>query len=393
MPSLHFTKRAIEAILPAESGQNLYRDTTLRGFGLRVGSRSKVFFVEGQVNRRTKRVSIGRADVLSVDVARKRALNILSDMALGSNPNEKKKRDELTLEQAFIAFFKARDSLAKQTVSHYRRAMTLYLSDWRKKPLVEITRQMVLARHQRLAKLHGEVTANNTMRQLRSVYNFTAAAHEEFPPNPVAILTQARAWYAQRRRRSVVSIQDLPFWWAGVMDEPDYSRDILLIALFTGMRRSEITSLRWEYISLAEQALHIPKTKNGDPLDLPLSEFLVNLFEVRKKNADASPWVFPGSGRTGHIVETQKFNIRVAERSGVKFTLHDLRRTFITIAESLDIPHYALKRLLNHRVGGDVTGGYIVIDAERLREPVDRVAEKILTMALSNSEELDLMAR
>jgi hypothetical protein len=52
MPSLNFTKRAIEAISPPESGQVLYRDTGLRGFGLRVGSQSKVFIVEGQVNRR-----------------------------------------------------------------------------------------------------------------------------------------------------------------------------------------------------------------------------------------------------------------------------------------------------------------------------------------------------
>lgn len=42
MPSLHFTRRAIEAILPPESGQVLYRDTTLQGFGLSVGMLSRV---------------------------------------------------------------------------------------------------------------------------------------------------------------------------------------------------------------------------------------------------------------------------------------------------------------------------------------------------------------
>jgi integrase len=164
------------------------------------------------------------------------------------------------------------------------------------------------------------------------------------------------------------------------MEEPDYSRDYLLIALFTGMRRNEIASLRWDYIDLRERALHIPKTKNGDPLDLPLSDFLADLFTARKEAAGASPWVFPSFGRKGHIVETKTFTARVTERSGVEFTLHDLRRTFITIAESLDIPHYALKRLLNHRVGGDVTGGYIIIDSERLRAPVDAVANRILEM-------------
>jgi integrase len=113
-------------------------------------------------------------------------------------------------------------------------------------------------------------------------------------------------------------------------------------------------------------------------LDLPLSTYLVELFQTRRVLAGKSSWVFPSNGKTGHIVETKKFTARVAERSGVKFTMHDLRRTFISIAESLDIPHYALKRLLNHRLSGDVTAGYIVSNAERLREPVDAVAAEIL---------------
>jgi hypothetical protein len=44
------------------------------------------------------------------------------------------------------------------------------------------------------------------------------------------------------------------------------------------------------------------------------------------------------------------------------------------------VPYYALKRLLNHRANSDVTGGYIVVDAERLRGPVQRVADRILEL-------------
>lgn len=76
----------------------------------------------------------------------------------------------------------------------------------------------------------------------------------------------------------------------------------------------------------------------------------------------------------------QKFLLRVSTGSGVSFTLHDLRRTFIT-AESLDVPYYALKRLLNPRANGDVTGGYIVVNAEQLRVPVELVAARILELA------------
>lgn len=68
----------------------------------------------------------------------------------------------------------------------------------------------------------------------------------------------------------------------------------------------------------------------------------------------------------------------VTKASGVHFTVHDLRRTFITIAESLDIPAYALKRLMNHKMSNDVTAGYIIVVVERLRKPMQLITDYIL---------------
>lgn len=380
MPNLRLTKSAVEAVPYPANGQTFYRDTILPGFGLRVGARSKVYFAEGQVDRRTKRVTIGRADVFAPDVARKKALALLGGMAEGVNHNEEKRKavvEQITLANAFDDFFVARPHLVQLTVQNYSRSAKIYLKSWRKKPINEITRQMVLKKHQDISVQNGKTTANNVMRHLRSVYNFTAATHDEFPPNPVTILTQARAWHREQRRQTVVTAQDLPMWWKAVMAEPEYSRDFLLMALFTGMRRGELMALRWDNVDLTARTLHLPKTKNGDPLNLPLSTFLVDLLTGRKKDASGSPFVFPGPGKDGHLKETKKFLLRVSAGSGVSFTLHDLRRTFITIAESLDVPYYALKRLLNHRASGDVTGGYIVVNTERLREPVEQVATRI----------------
>lgn len=42
----------------------------------------------------------------------------------------------------------------------------------------------------------------------------------------------------------------------------------------------------------------------------------------------------------------------IAKASGIKFMVHELRRTFATLAETLDIPSYALKRLMNHKARG-----------------------------------------
>jgi integrase len=121
----------------------------------------------------------------------------------------------------------------------------------------------------------------------------------------------------------------------------------------------------------------VPQTKNGDPLVLPLSDVLLDLLSRRRARLANDEYVFPGEDPTQHIVEPKKWGYAV-RRSGVDFTLHDLRRTFITVAESLDLSTYTLTRLLNHREGRDVTAGYIVLDVERLRKPMQRITDHLL---------------
>lgn len=77
-------------------------------------------------------------------------------------------------------------------------------------------------------------------------------------------------------------------------------------------------------------------------------------------------------------MEQRKKMTRDTKESGVAFTMHDLRRTFITVAESLDISAYAVKRLVNHKMNNDVTAGYIVNDVERLRKPMQTITDYFL---------------
>jgi integrase len=260
----------------------------------------------------------------------------------------------------------------------------MYLLGWKRLPIQAITRQMVVTRHQQISKQYGAVTANHVMRHLRSVYNFTAAAHDIFPPNPVTVLSQSRIWHREQRRRGIVAPHQLPAWWQAVIAEMPDAKDILLIAVLTGMRRTEILTLKWEYVDFASKLFRLPRTKNGFPFELPISTFLQGLLQDRQALAGQSEWVFPSRSKTGHVVETKSFTRRVVASSGVPFTLHDLRRTFITIAESIDIPAYALRRLLNHRSNMDVTAGYIIIAAERLRAPVEKITEKIISISMGN---------
>jgi integrase len=63
--------------------------------------------------------------------------------------------------------------------------------------------------------------------------------------------------------------------------------------------------------------------------------------------------------------------------TGVKISVHDLRRSYITIAESCEISPIALKALVNHSQGKDVTAGYVQIVTERLRAPAQKVTDRL----------------
>lgn len=111
---------------------------------------------------------------------------------------------------------------------------------------------------------------------------------------------------------------------------------------------------------------------------LPLTDFLTELLTARRaKHTKQSEYVFPGLNGEAFFKEPKSAVNVVITKSGIKFSCHDLRRTFITIAESLDIPHYALKRLVNQKDGSDVTAGYIVTEVERLRVPMQRITDSI----------------
>ncbi len=60
--------------------------------------------------------------------------------------------------------------------------------------------------------------------------------------------------------------------------------------------------------------------------------------------------------------------------------IHDLRRTFLSCAERLELPYYVLKRLANHTVTSDTMVPYIVVSMERLRLHIERISAHFLEL-------------
>ena len=160
-----------------------------------------------------------------------------------------------------------------------------------------------------------------------------------------------------RRRRISAPAEVLPRWRAGIdaLDLEPAVRDIFLIGFYTGMRRGEIVSLRWDRIDLDRRVLRIEETKTGEPLELPITRQLAAIFERRLADIDGSVvqpegWVFPSSkSGTGHVAGVGHFHNGISEAGGAKFWIHGLRNAFITVAErELMLPRSLTMRLVNH---------------------------------------------
>jgi integrase len=99
--------------------------------------------------------------------------------------------------------------------------------------------------------------------------------------------------------------------------------------------------------------LRAEATKTGNktgPFDLPMSDFVANLFTARRAaGVERGGWVFPANSNSGHLAEPKSPLARIASETGIAVLAHDLRRTFISIAESTPgVSFVAVKLLVNH---------------------------------------------
>ncbi|MCH7650114.1 MAG: hypothetical protein IIA63_03020 [Nitrospinae bacterium] len=254
---------------------------------------------------------------------------------------------------------------------------------------MDISRDMVSTRHKKLGESMGEAQANQHFRFLRSLLNFCAGYYEDpvdggplIKSNPIDRISQTRQWFKVDRRRTHIKPKDFPKWFKTVLNlGNEQARGYLFLLLFCGLRKQEGLRLEKSHVNIEDQIFTVMDTKNLKPLQLPIPAYILPFLKARVKSDDQSRFIFPGIGESGHLVGCKRPVKEVIKISKVEFCLHDLRRFFITVAESLDVSSYAVKALVNHSLGSDVTAGYITPDVDRLRKPMAQIEWKILAMA------------
>jgi integrase len=414
------TKIAVKTVKDLRSpaqGEQFIWDEELACFGIKLTATRMTYIVQCRVNGKTVKHVVGKVGEMHPADARLKAAKALSELRSGINLNKEKsvkKVKALKLAEAYEKFKDARKFRPK-TIEIYDAAINNYLGDWLDKPVINISKDMIQQRHKELSDPtkraaiwkrcddlkpdtkkskgrprsdEGQTLANQVMRTLRVTLNYAGLTNEDedgksiLPENPVKRLSQTRSWNTEKRRQDVILDHQLKSWCQSVqkLDNP-VLRDYLLFVLFTGLRKNEALQLEWDDLDTEGKTLTIPRerTKNKETHQLPLSDYLCDLLTERHQHrVVGNKYVFPGVQPGTHAVEPKRAIKAVVDKSGVKFFSHTLRRTFISTGERLDVSYLALKALLNHKSKSDVTASYVVTETERLREPMQKIADHLM---------------
>ncbi|WP_170145876.1 tyrosine-type recombinase/integrase [Rhodoplanes elegans] len=388
---VRFTEASLRALrAPTASGrQELWWDTDLRGFGVLLSgsTNGRSYVVQRDLpGGRTRRVTIGPTNVRTLEEARAEARTILNQFHDGIDPRQARREAAArgaTLGEALDMYLRTNRRLRASSTAEYTRCVHRHLADWVDRPIREITREDVERRHAAIARkvaaegrYSGEQTANAVMRVLRAIWNAAADRDPTLGQNPVRL---RREWFAARRRTRCVRADEMSAFWGAVQElENPYARGYVTLLLFTGMRRREAASLRWDDVDFAAGVLRVPegRTKSGRKLDLPLTTVLRDML-VGLRAIGRTEFVFPAASKSGHLEEPSSIFDAIEKAGAVRVSPHDLRRTFVTTAEACDISQVALKALVNHSLGSGVTEGYVIIEPARLREAAQRVCDRL----------------
>jgi len=324
------TKTAIDHFLhEKDGGQDIRWDDQIRGFGVRVyPSNRKTFVLSYRSMGRKHIMQLGPYGVLTLDQARDRAKRELVRIMEGEDPLEEKRRlsQSATMEVLCEAYLTRHAMVHKKSWrdddSHIRLHIIPALGSL---PVISVQRSDVAKLHQEIGK-SKPTRANRVLATLSHMFELAKlwGYLEEGAPNPARRIQK----YSEKSRDRWVTQEELPALARAIDEEENiYARHYFWLLILTGARKSELLQAKWEDVDTEAGQLKFPETKRGQAHYIPLTgPVLAVLGQIPK--LEGNPYLFPGEGKEGHMINVTKPWARIRKAAGIEdINIHDLRRT------------------------------------------------------------------
>jgi len=136
-----------------------------------------------------------------------------------------------------------------------------------------------------------------------------------------------------------------------LLEELDAEKDqqaarAIRLLLFTGARKSEILTARWENVDAGRCILTVPLSKSGKARHIPLSDAALKVLATIPRSSE---WLFPSPKTEGHMTSIFKAWDRVRTKAMLKdVRLHDLRHSFASFLVNDGCSLYEVQKILGH---------------------------------------------
>lgn len=369
------TKTTIDAA--RYDGDGMARDVrwdhVVKGLGLRVyPSGRKTFVLSYRTGARKRLMALGAYGVLTLDEARTTAKRKLGNVLDGKDPLRER---EARLAEATVKELGERwldDWIAPKrkplTIADYRFRMARYVyTSLGHLRIGDVTRADV-------AKLHGSLAGkprqgNYVLAIASAFFTWTERMGWRAPgSNPARYIER----YPEARRERYLTHEEIgrlaKALAAADRDNTETKSAIaaILLTLFTGMRRGEVMTLRWEYVDMGNGMIRLPDAKAGARTVL-LNPQAIAILE-RIERVKGNPWTVTGRRDGGHLEDLEKPWQRIRAAAGLDdVRLHDLRHSFATLGVTSGLGLPIIGKLLGHRVAA-TTARYAHVAPDPARE-------------------------
>jgi integrase len=378
----NFTTKICEKLSGPEPGDKAkeieYTDmaTSLK---LLVSKNRKTWYYRYTINGKKRPIRIGVFPGISVDEARKIAIEYGAMVDRGIDPRSQ--RDIAKGMPTFEEF--ANNEYMPYAIKHKRSAdmdeskLRLHmLKVFGHKRICDISRRDIDMYRTAIAKSHSNATSNRHVALLSRMLGLAIAWERGIEKNPCTGIKKLQESSDIGRALKSDEIQRLK---TALDAEPNrLGASAVLLLMYSGLRHAEVLTLPWSAVDLKEGTIFLSHTKSGKSRHVTLNSVAIDLLKSIKPTP-GSPWVFPGVDPKKSMNNIRKVWMRALASAKVKHArIHDLRHSFGGAAAVAGVSLYTIQKMLGH-ASSQTTQRYAHLADSRAMREASMAAVTMLT--------------
>ncbi|MCX5711589.1 MAG: tyrosine-type recombinase/integrase [Candidatus Omnitrophica bacterium] len=321
--------------------------------------------IDYRVNGRRVRETVSSSRQLAETVFQKRKVEIAENRFLDIKREQRVRFDSFADEYVEVYLKHNSRSWKKADLHNIKRLKRFFSA----KHLHEITPFLVEQFKNKTSREVSPASTNRALTRLKAIFNKAIAWKKFNGDNPVKSVKFFKEDNARLRFLEKEEICKL------IKNCSKTLRAIVIVALNTGMRKSEILNLKWHDIDFKRGNIYLLKTKNGEKREIPMNEEVKGVLIKVRKHPD-SPYIFPNEFGKPFTNIRKSFFTACKKSNIINFRFHDLRHTFASQLVMCGVDLNTVRELLGHK-SLEMTLRYSHLSPEHKKRAVDVLASQM----------------